>query len=319
MKPFLKFYYYFVRDFLNKNKKLTLFFKASLSFVVIFYFFKQINFVDLEKIIYKLEYYNVAVLFIISLLMRFIWSLRYYILLKQRIQINILDIIKQIFIVSFSNNFLPSAIGGDGIRIYFASKMGVSIKEASFIVILERIIGLFSISLIGLISSFFWDIPGKLHAIIIIINFIFFILIYFIRNNIESIFTFLGLNSKNDKINYDTYLNMVLFFKVFILSLSYHFVAIFISYYTAISVEIVNISLLPFLSLMPLVWIMTLLPITLGGIGLREFSLLYLFSVLNFSHEDIFTISLGTYLTFFFSSVIGLLIIIYEKIQFKKI
>lgn len=319
IKSTLKNSFYFLNDILfNKNKKIGFFLKATISTVVIFYFFKKINFVDLEKIINKLEYHNIVVLFLFSVLMKFIWSLRYYILLKQKISVNIFEIIKQIFIVSLSNNFLPSAIGGDGVRIYFASKIGLTIKESGFIIILERIIGLFSILMIGFISSFFWDTPKKLHAIIIILNFLFFILMFFVYKNIEYIFTKLGLNSKNDKIKYDIYFDRVVLFKTFILSLLYQFISIYISYYTAISVEIVNISLLPFLSLMPIVWIITLLPITLGGIGLREFSLLYLFSVLNFSHEDILSISLGIYLTFVFSSILGLLFIIYEKIQFKK-
>ena len=310
--------FYFLNNIFYKNKKVGFFLKSAISIIVIFYFFKQLNYIDLKKILYKLEYYDVAVLFVINLVMLLIWSLRYYILLRQKIAVNILEVIKQILIVSFSNNFLPSAIGGDGVRVYLASRIGLTLKESGLIVILERLMGLSAFLIIGLISSFFWDIPEKLHGIIILLNSIFFILIFFLYKNIKNISTYFGLNGKNDKIKYDIYFNKVVLLKTFILSLFYQFLSIYISYYTAISIEIDNISIFPFLSLIPIVWIITLLPITLGGIGLREFSLLYLFSVLNFSHEDILTISLGTYLTFFFSSIMGLLIIIYEKARLKK-
>jgi uncharacterized membrane protein YbhN (UPF0104 family) len=197
--------------------------------------------------------------------------------------------------------------------------MGLSLRESGFIVIFERLLGLSATLIIALASSFFWEIPKKVHDIIIISNLIFFVLMFFAIYKRDSILTYFQQKGDFKKINYGIYMNPTIVFKTFSLSLINHLLAIYINYYTALSIGIDNISIFSFLSLMPIVWIVTLIPLTLGGIGLREISLLHLFSILNFSNEDIFTISLGIYLSFFFSSFIGLLIILGEKINFKKL
>ena len=282
-----------------------LFIKASLSLALILYFFTQINFTDLKKVISNLEYHNLVVLFVIEMVIVYCWSLRYHLLLNQKININIFEVVKQIYIASFSNSILPSSIGGDGVRIYFASKMGLSIKDSSFIVIFERLFGLSATLIIALVSSLLWEIPKKLIGIIIISNLIFFILIFFVFRKRESIFAYFQQKSDFIENNYEIYLKPLIIIKTFCLSLIYQFLTIYINYYTALSIGIDNVSIFSFLSLMPIVWIVTLLPLTLGGIGLREISLLYLFSILHFSNEDIFTISLGIYLTFFLVALLA--------------
>jgi uncharacterized membrane protein YbhN (UPF0104 family) len=64
-----------------------------------------------------------------------------------------------------------------------------------------------------------------------------------------------------------------------------------------------------YLALVPLVWVVTLLPVTIGGVGLREAAFVYLFGSAGVSSELSLGISLGTYAGLLFSGLLGGLVL----------
>jgi hypothetical protein len=56
-----------------------------------------------------------------------------------------------------------------------------------------------------------------------------------------------------------------------------------------------------------------MIPISLGGLGLREISFAYLFSLVAVQREDALIISLGTYLTLVMSGFLGGLFLLLKR------
>ena len=52
------------------------------------------------------------------------------------------------FIAAFFNQVLPSTVGGDGVRIWFAARRGAGWANATYSVLLDRIFGVFVLALV---------------------------------------------------------------------------------------------------------------------------------------------------------------------------
>ena len=52
------------------------------------------------------------------------------------------------FIAAFFNQVLPSTVGGDGVRIWFAARGGAGWANATYSVLLDRIFGVFVLALV---------------------------------------------------------------------------------------------------------------------------------------------------------------------------
>ncbi|MBQ8954550.1 MAG: flippase-like domain-containing protein [Clostridia bacterium] len=66
----------------------------------------------------------------------------------------------------FFNNFLPSSIGGDGVRIYLAGRDTGSTAGAAATVVLERILAMVTLAALGLVSALLAREPSKLAVIL---------------------------------------------------------------------------------------------------------------------------------------------------------
>jgi len=78
------------------------------------------------------------------------------------VQNNRIDLIQlfRIYVISlFFNNFLPSSIGGDGVRIYLAGRYYGKTSSAAASVVVERAIATITLSLLGLSAALFASNP----------------------------------------------------------------------------------------------------------------------------------------------------------------
>ena len=221
---------------------------------------------------------------------------------------------KQYFIAAMFNVFLPSVLGGDAVRLFLLKGEGLAKRNGGMFIFIERLIGLFCLLFIAFVSSFFISIPSFIQLGIVAGISAYAILLFLIffsktqpnfikKAKLEdTIATFNKLKQKK----------LSLLF-IFGLSVIIQFLAVYISY-TVSQAFGIQIGLLPFLVFVPLIWLFTILPISLGGIGLREMAFLYFFSYVGLASENALIISLGTYLTFLTSGIIGAGIFFYEKI-----
>lgn len=290
--------------------------KLVISFIIIGVFIQTLDMQKLKQTSAYISLNSIIILFLITLIRNFIGAVRFKILSSEKCKISISEIMKQYFIASFFNNFLPGAIGGDGIRLLLMIKIGISKIDAGIMILFERIIGFYSLIIIAFISSFFWNTPSNIFYLVLITTVIYSIGILLIFSNNRM----LKKHYKNKFVNLlrkssDIYMgNYLILSKTFAVSLLYHFISVYLSFYVAQTVNVYT-SILPFLTLVPLVWVFTTIPIGLGGLGLREVSFVYLLSLIGIFREQSLIISLGTYISLVLSGFIGIYLLTIDKIR----
>ena len=97
-----------------------------------------------------------AILFILNVC---ILSFRLGILFQgEGLNIHLARVMQLSFIGYFFNNFLPTAVGGDVVKAYYAYKQTKEPAKSFIAVFMDRFIGLFSFMLLAVIALFFaWD------------------------------------------------------------------------------------------------------------------------------------------------------------------
>ena len=75
-----------------------------------------------------------------------------------------------------------------------------------------------------------------------------------------------------------------------LISIFAHLVAVISIYLLSLSLDL-DIALIYFIAVLPLAWLLTMLPISIGGIGVREGAVVFLLVSLGFKSPDAIAIS----------------------------
>lgn len=197
----------------------------------------------------------------------------------------------------FFNNFLPTSIGGDVYRIYDTSKLkNSSGMKATSIVLMERttgvvssIIYLFFALAIGFVKSSHvelmigkWEVSNHLLIVLIIVFFIISILVILIMlfpdtfrlNMLFRKLKFLHRWESKLKQMYDTFKSFrkykLILFLTILLSLILQFAFTLNYSFAGMGFGITKLSLLSYIFIVQLCGILSMIPISIGGIGVRE-------------------------------------------------
>lgn len=282
-----------------------------------------VDFTDLKITIknYNFLYYTLAV----GLLSFFLSGLRWSILLDKFIQPKKLS--KLLYIQSIhalSCNFIPGILN-EGVRIYFSKIINMNISDSATVIIVDRFFGMLSKALfIGISFLFFsfYFLDKKLFYLIFIFVFIFYSTFFFFLEKIwkfvQNILRYLKESRIKD-----------------FLRKGYHFISIFsenkkeailpfflsgvihllqiISFYFISKSLFDNISIIPIIILVPTITLISTLPITFNGWGVRELLFIYFFKFFNYSEE----ITLLTSILFGLTSAITPLLVLSIFFCFK--
>ncbi len=129
---------------------------VSILLICLLLFFMRGTYHDLLKIFAKVDVKLFAIAFAIFIVTISAASLRLkWILTAQGIILNLREAVSLTFLGYFFNNFLPTAMGGDVIKAYYASRKSKD-KVASFMsVFVDRIIGLMTMVFMAAIALLF--------------------------------------------------------------------------------------------------------------------------------------------------------------------
>lgn len=287
-----------LRIYLNR-RKINIWIRVFISSLLLIFLFHKLNLSAL-----KLIDESILVYFIFSLpipaICIFIMAIRWKILIKSTldIKINIIDLYKFYLMGNFFSLFLPGLIGGDATRIYNSKeKYNISFKYATAFVFIERIIGLVGVILIFSFGSMLVSDPQlimKLHKINYFLIFIILIITIF-KNRLV----------KDRVLLID---NEIIFISI-ILSIISQFgdimiVKLFSDYFN------LGITITHLMVIMPIIYIVSNLPISLGGLGVREGAMVASFSLFGFNASASVFISLLLYFTKVFIGLIGMAVYI---------
>lgn len=281
---------------MNKPK-LTSILRISLSLflLALLLWLSKKNFAKIWQLLRQVNISKFSLAFLLYIISNIFIAWRLKIVLSaQKIFLNIKELFSLTFIGYFFTNLMPTSVGGDLVKAYFIAKENKS-KVASYTsVFVDRILGLFSLVFIAGIallvtrrdiqhSFIFWTV-GLLFLLCII-----FILFVNNRNLFKRFGDYLGILRllrflKVDaqiKKAYDSisaYKNQKKrLFQALIVSLVAQFIL-----FSAVFILSSSLSVyIPFgkvLLLMPIIFVICMLPVTMNGLGLREWSFVLFFS-----------------------------------------
>lgn len=242
--------------------------------------------------------------------------LRWHILLKGLgINVRAGRLFLSYFSSLFFNLVLPSTIGGDAVRtLDIAHHTKVHSSGILATVVLDRVagfIGLISVLIVALIFGYgvLNDASILYVALILFLAMLFLTGIMFSENFFHRVFSFLPFKKLKDylyKIHEATFSyrqKKEILLWAWFLSVLAHVGLSFVYYVTALALG-VHLKLVYFIIFVPVITAFSALPLSVGGLGLRDSASIFVFAKVGLMAEKAFALSL---LNFGFMLVIGLL------------
>jgi len=313
--------------FLKMKNKNIFFLKLLVGIILLVFLFLK---VDLQEFISAFKDVNIFFLFLalISTFLGYVissykWKIA---LLSQAIKIRYTKLIESYAVSMFFGNFLPTSYGGDIVRVYDTAKISKKKVKSLSAVLFDRLVGFFVLLLIGLIASFFLIeflsfSPLILGGMVILLSFFF-----LSKYKIEEVRFFKKI-LKFDKKNIIKRLRESIFaykkypkyiFLIFIFSLLLQLNVIIFNYFIALGIGL-NLPLKYFFFLIPLVNIISILPFSINGLGVREFAYVYLFSLVDIPIHTALFMSLTVFFIRIVSSLPGGIVYVFRGKNGKNI
>ncbi len=276
----------------NQKKTWLFLLKAIFSFSILTYIFiKIVPLEEILSIIQQTDLFWLSVSFSLHALGLVISAVRWQILFKgQGHSVPLTFLIKSYLVGTFFNNFMPTRIGGDLVRIWDGSRFSQTLVKSSAIVLVERLTGIIVLFLFALAASLIRvdmakEIPiiwislltGAIGLTCIISA------ILPLSDRLTACFPNKGIFQKTrDKIfefkktvlAYKNEKSALLkaFFWAFLLQIN-----VIVHFYLIGKALHLEISLVDYFIFIPVVLLIQLVPITINGLGVREYTYIHLF------------------------------------------
>ncbi|MFO7830147.1 MAG: lysylphosphatidylglycerol synthase transmembrane domain-containing protein [Bacteroidales bacterium] len=278
------------------NKKYSRLLKAAAKFIIsgiaLYLVFSKISFNEIFRLIGNAHYKFLLIAILLFLFSKIIAALRLNQFFNHtNIIINEYTNLKLYWLGMFYNLFLPGGISGDGYKIYLINKqLKTGIKPVFRAILIDRLVGLLALAVLASIIFSVAEqiIPYQklslLLSIILIVGFWGFLKLFFKK-----------------------YLEIYLM--VFIYSLTVQLLQLICAFFILKALNY-NDHLLTYLFLFLISSIISILPVTIGGIGAREITFLTGAQYLSLSPDISIALSLSFYLITVVVSAVGLIWVI---------
>lgn len=302
------------------NSKLQFFLKAFVSTALIVYLLSRTEYtaIYLSLISANPFYLFLALLtlFLGKLLSGYRWQI---LLLTQDIKIPLKTLIASLFVGQFFNSFLPTTIGGDAIRAYDTAVASKESAKSVTTVFIDRFIGVLALVslavlalpiallmgedvsyfLIPVLSVFLLCVIGLVivlnnSLVMMFANALRRIKLFRIADQVEKVYRSI------QEMKGDTRTLWISFVVSLILQVN---VVVF-HYLISLSLNL-EVPLIYYFIIVPVVSIILLVPFSINGIGLREGVFVFLLAGLGVSSSDAIALSLLSFILLLTQSVIG--------------
>ncbi|MEW6686076.1 MAG: lysylphosphatidylglycerol synthase transmembrane domain-containing protein [Candidatus Edwardsbacteria bacterium] len=270
------------------------------------------------------------------LLIVFICAYRWRLLLRvQEINSEIEYLASLFFIGLFFNNFLPTSFGGDLLRLYYIAEESGKKSESFASILVDRATGFFAtlfVAFLALIFLLHQQQGQNMLKIVIIISAIVALLgVLFFSRRIVRRFRFIlnlplivKIEDKIKKAYNSIYLyrkKPVIIAKTFLISCVIQFLLVTVIYLLALSLRL-NLPMLPFFLYVPVISLISMIPISINAWGLQEGSYVVLFGQAGLGKESALALSLFVHFLLVFISLFGGVIFLIQggrSLKSKKI
>ncbi|MCI5167821.1 MAG: UPF0104 family protein, partial [Candidatus Electrothrix sp. GM3_4] len=198
---------------------------------------------------------------------------------------------------AFFNQGLPTSIGGDGVRIYDCARVTGSAEDAFFGVFIDRVIGLAGLLLLNITALLLNRtlLPPHIYyplLLILIALITGLLLLFFLRK--FSFFTvgkYLGFLGRLSERYFQVYSSLPALTSQLGLSILIHLLSMSTFFLLGQGVGL-NFSAQVYMVMVPPVILLTLLPISLAGWGIREGAMVAFFLLIGAEKSQVLTFSL---------------------------
>lgn len=273
------------------------------------YYSLDINFTAIYKQIVDIKFLFIALLlplFILPLISTNRWKL---FLKEVGVEESICHLWKINWISLFQGIILPSTQGQDFFRIYHIEKLHPQSRgKSGSTVLIERVMGLILLCIIGVITSLIIEIPNKKEVVVIILSITLCVIcIIWALLNKRIYMYFSQIQSKNrwitsildyikhfhETIVYFPYKKIMVSTILLILCFQ---ISTILSVYLLFRAYGVNLSLATHLAIYPIISILSMLPITISGLGVREGLFVAFYASLGVQTDVAVSVSLMNYI-----------------------
>ncbi len=310
------------------NKRSKFFLKVFISTFVLLFIFNKFDFDQLAINLKNINIKFIFLVFVFGFINNILCAWRWWYLNNKiyDIQIPLLLTIKLYFMGGFFNLFLPTSIGGDVFKAQYVYKYtGKNLSSINSIII-DRVTGLF----ILIAFSYFGLVIAKFSQIFIsqrIITSLFIICL----GGVAGI-TFLVIGHKLDllkkipkyhiieKLCRDIkklWKNKRLFLFSTLITILFQFLTISNSYFASLALNL-DINFVYFMVIVPIVALLTMIPISFSGSGVREASYLSFFAFLGIASEQIILIPIILFSTLVILGLIGGIFYLKEDFKYSE-
>ncbi|MBI5644195.1 MAG: flippase-like domain-containing protein [Deltaproteobacteria bacterium] len=292
--------------------------KICVSIAILYFLFRNIDLDAFWRTVVSVNPYTVVFVALLFIISQSISSFRWSVILKKDIDISYFKLLSIYFVGMFFNNFLPTMVGGDLVKGYYLYKYTKKGDISFASIFMDRYSGFAALMVITSISL----IPGyalikdtglPFFFVLLIGGFFCMSLVIWVgflhswAMNLLSRIHFYGINKKIDTfykvlMSYKTHPDILI--KIFICSVLVQ-CGVIIGYYFLGRGLGMNVPLSYFFLFIPLTTAVSMLPISLSGLGLREGAFVFLFTKVGAATEQALTLSLMWFAIQAIVSIVG--------------
>lgn len=303
-------------------------FRLVFSVVLIYFAFKKVNVIELFREIKNVPFWFVFANIFFSFLIVTLISTRWSLLLFSKIKIKtILTFTRANFLATFYSLFFSTAVVGEVAKWIVIDGEYPKITKTKILgsVVLDRFIGFSIFMILGLMSAMVGRssgliIPEAVFYVLIIgclaCFVVYFIIYFFDASKILPKFTL--LHKLDDAFELFRGKNRMQIIKCLLMSILSELSYILQIWFVARQFG-VNLSLLAVFVFVPIISLILVLPISIGGFGAREQLYLFFFSQFGSSNESILLMSAFLGILGVINSLFGGVLLFYDKETREKI
>ncbi len=292
--------------------------KIVVSGGLLYMLFRKIDISAFWSVVASANYLTVLIIFFFFLGIQTLSTIRWHIIIKKDIKVSFSRLFSFYFIGMFFNNFLPTIVGGDIVKLYYLSRISGKGGTSMASIFLDRYSGfaaLMAITSVSLIVGYRLiegtPIPFLLFILIGAFSIIS-LAIWFDKFHGWAIRLLAGIKlfGINEKI--DKFYNALMSYKGSYAILIHVFgISLFVqagnivAYFILARTMNIDVSIGYFFLFVPLATTIAMLPFSLSGLGLREGAFVFLFSRAGVASTEALSLSLLYFFIIVATSLIG--------------
>ena len=250
--------------------------KLLITIAIFYFLFRNIDFVEFSKILLNSHGGWILVALVMQLASTYLAAYRWFkisqlLVFKEKLSFYV----RSYFKGTFFNQVLPSSIGGDAVRIIDLTRKGYEKKDAFYVVFVDRVVGLVGLLVLNLFATllFFGAFDEQFSLLIIFIalgGILGFALLFQLHRlaflaNVKILNLFARLAKRLNSL----YASRALLLKHIGISVIVHFFSVLTMYGLSLALSL-ELSFQMLLIAVPPVFLLTIVPISLAGWGVRE-------------------------------------------------